>query len=100
MSTCVPRHVWKSDTVTVHYVGKLTNGRIFDSSRDRRLPFSFELGIGQVIQGWDQGIPQFSVGQKANLTITPDLAYANRGYPPNIPPGATLVFEIELLRIS
>ncbi|KZO95701.1 hypothetical protein CALVIDRAFT_537693 [Calocera viscosa TUFC12733] len=81
-------------------VRTLTDGRVFDSSRDRRLPFVFELGYGRVIRGWEEGVPKLSLGQKAILTITPDYAYADRGYPPVIPPGATLIFEVELLKIS
>jgi FKBP-type peptidyl-prolyl cis-trans isomerase FkpA len=90
----------KGDTVTVHYTGWLTTGAKFDSSVDREEPFAFVLGEGQVIQGWDQGVATMRVGDKAKLTIPPDLAYGASGYPGAIPPNATLIFEVELLSIS
>merc|ERR1712066_26508 len=83
--------------VQVHYVGTLTNGNKFDSSRDRGKPFEFKLGQGQVIRGWDEGVAQMSLGEKSLLTCTPDYAYGARGFPPVIPPNSTLVFEVELL---
>ena len=88
------------DTVTVHYVGTLTNGSKFDSSRDRGQGFTFKLGAGQVIKGWDQGVAGMTVGSMRKLTIPPHLAYGARGYPPVIPPDSTLVFEVELLSIK
>ena len=88
------------DRVTVHYVGTLTNGEKFDSSRDRGKGFSFKLGAGQVIKGWDQGVAGMRIGQMRKLTIPPHLAYGDRGFPPVIPPGSTLVFEVELLSVD
>ncbi len=89
----------KGQTVFVHYTGTLTDGTKFDSSRDRGQPFSFTLGMGQVIRGWDEGVAQLSLGQRANLTCTHDYAYGDRGYPGVIPPRATLIFDVELLEI-
>ncbi len=88
------------NTVTVHYVGTLTNGQKFDSSRDRGKGFTFKLGAGQVIQGWDQGGAGMRIGQVRKLTIPPELAYGARGFPPVIPPNSTLVFEVELLAVQ
>jgi FKBP-type peptidyl-prolyl cis-trans isomerase FkpA len=86
-------------SVTVHYVGTLTNGSKFDSSRDRNQGFTFRLGAGQVIQGWDKGVAGMKVGGVRKLTIPPDMGYGARGYPPVIPPNSTLVFEVELLEV-
>jgi FKBP-type peptidyl-prolyl cis-trans isomerase len=85
--------------VTVHYVGKLTNGQKFDSSRDRGKPFSFVLGENQVIQGWEKGILKMREGGVRKLTIPPELGYGSRATGP-IPANSTLLFEVELLKVN
>eukprot|EP01017_Pseudomicrothorax_dubius_P000432 TRINITY_DN0_c178_g1_i1.p1 TRINITY_DN0_c178_g1~~TRINITY_DN0_c178_g1_i1.p1 ORF type:complete len:112 (+),score=34.79 TRINITY_DN0_c178_g1_i1:39-374(+) len=86
--------------VQVHYVGTLMNGTKFDSSRDRGRPFEFKLGKGEVIRGWDEGVAQLSLGEKAKLICPPEFAYGSRGVPGVIPPDSTLIFEVELLGFS
>jgi FKBP-type peptidyl-prolyl cis-trans isomerase FkpA len=85
--------------LSMHYTGTLTSGAKFDSSLDRGRPFEFPLGQGRVIRGWDEGIVGMKVGGKRKLTIPSDLAYGDRGFPGVIPPGATLIFEVELLAV-
>jgi len=87
-------------TVQVHYRGTLENGKQFDASYDRGTPFTFPLGAGRVIKGWDEGVVGMKVGGKRKLVIPPDLAYGSRGAGGVIPPNATLVFEVELLDVK
>ena len=85
--------------VTVHYTGWLTNGTKFDSSKDRRDPFVFSLGKGQVIKGWDQGVQGMKVGGRRQLTIPAHLAYGNQSPTPAIKPGETLIFVVDLVAV-
>jgi peptidylprolyl isomerase len=87
-------------TVVVHYTGTLENGKKFDSSVDRGQPFSFRIGIGQVIKGWDEGVMSMKVGGKRKLIIPSDLGYGERGAGGVIPPNATLIFEVELIALK
>ena len=90
----------KGKDITVHYTGWLTDGTKFDSSIDRRQPLTITLGVGQVIKGWDEGFAGMKVGGKRKLTIPPEMGYGARGAGGVIPPNASLVFEVELLRVS
>jgi peptidyl-prolyl cis-trans isomerase A (cyclophilin A) len=90
----------RGDKVKVHYVGTLTSGKEFDSSKKRNEPFEFQLGAGEVIKGWDQGVAGMKVGGKRRLTVPASLGYGLRGSPPVIPANATLLFDVELLEVT
>ncbi|MEC4674054.1 MAG: FKBP-type peptidyl-prolyl cis-trans isomerase [Nitrospirota bacterium] len=91
------REAHVGETAIVHYTGRLTDGTKFDSSVDRNKPFSFPLGKGRVIKGWDEGVEGMKIGSKRKLIIPPNLGYGSRGAGRLIPPNATLIFEVELL---
>jgi len=84
----------------VHYEGSLLSGQVFDSSYKRNQPIDFQLGVGQVIKGWDEGISLLKVGDKARFVIPSDLAYGNAGAGGVIPPNATLIFDVELMKVG
>lgn len=92
--------VKQDDRVVVHYTGTFPDGKVFDSSRERKIPFTFTVGAGEVIQGWDVGILGARVGGKRRLTIPPQFAYGSRGSGTVIPPNATLIFDIEVLDVN
>jgi len=93
-------HAEKGKKVTVHYIGKLDNGTVFDSSEARKTPFTFVLGAGQVIVGWDKGMEGMKVGERRRLKIPPTLGYGHQGVGKTIPPDSNLVFEVELLQVE
>lgn len=90
----------RGQTVTVHYTGKLTNGKQFDSSLTRGQPFRFQIGMGKVIKGWDEGVASMSLGEQAIFQFTPEYGYGSTGAPPDIPPNSVLLFQIHLLGID
>ncbi|MCS6783048.1 MAG: FKBP-type peptidyl-prolyl cis-trans isomerase [Gloeomargarita sp. SKYBB_i_bin120] len=90
----------RGQTAVVHYVGKLADGQVFDSSYDRNQPFRFRVGVGQVIRGWDEGVATMRVGGQRRLEIPPELGYGAQGVGGVIPPNATLYFDVELLAIQ
>ncbi|CAK9051561.1 unnamed protein product [Durusdinium trenchii] len=95
--TTFPR---RGDKLRMHYVGTFKTGEVFDSSRKAGQPIGFQVGLGQVIRGWDEGVMQMSLGEKARLDITSDFAYGRQGAGDVIPPNTDLVFEVELLAIN
>ncbi|KAF8475800.1 hypothetical protein BDZ91DRAFT_673757 [Kalaharituber pfeilii] len=101
VTDCQGRRTQKGDAISVHYRGTLeTDGSQFDASYDRGAPFKFVLGQGRVIKGWDEGLLDMCIGEKRKLTIPYQYAYGEKGFPPVIPPKATLIFETELIGID
>lgn len=93
--------VASGSSVAVNYIGRLTNGQVFDTSLSQgRQPLTFQVGAGQVIKGWEEGIIGMKIGGQRRLIIPPDKAYGSNGFPPTIPPNATLIFEIEILDVK
>ena len=90
----------KGNNVSVHYKGQLVDGTVFDSSYDRKQPIDFQVGIGQVIAGWDEGLLLLKVGDKARFVIPSNLAYGSQGAGGVIPPDATLIFDVELMNVK
>ncbi|MBP9818145.1 FKBP-type peptidyl-prolyl cis-trans isomerase [Candidatus Shapirobacteria bacterium] len=91
--------VKSGDTIAIHYLGTLVDGKKFDSSYDRGQPFQTKIGVGQVIKGWDEGVVGMKVGGKRKLTIPPELGYGSQEIPGAIPANSTLIFEVELVKI-
>ncbi|XP_073164952.1 peptidyl-prolyl cis-trans isomerase FKBP1A isoform X2 [Lepidochelys kempii] len=91
---------WLSPTPAISAAGMLEDGKKFDSSRDRNKPFKFVMGKQEVIRGWEEGVAQMSVGQRAKMIISPDYAYGSTGHPGIIPPNATLIFDVELMKLE
>lgn len=99
----IPSEISRQSESAIHSLfvsGYLQDGRKFDSSRDRNKPFCFCVGRNEVIRGWEEGVAQMSVGERARLTCTPDFAYGSTGHPGIIPPNATLIFDVELIRLE
>jgi len=99
-ATSCERKAKNGDVITMHYSGKLTNGKEFDSSYSRKQPFNFKLGAGQVIPGWEKGVPGMCIGEQRKLTVPPALAYGDQGFGDIIPAKSTLVFDIELMDLK